>query len=218
MNEKFDDILDDLRAYALTMTDVRLDDIEEDINRAKQGEGTKGRKEFEDARDNLEKGRKAFRKYKKTTHPKLLTKTKGLVAYFEKLRDTGEDKSQAMAKLAELEALVDDVSPMDDEVTKAMRKASRISIRSTTLDHFGVSGSTQRVKFEDEAIDVNLQVRDLRTQRILMITQAFIILQADINQGIQALKRTTKRLSEIVKALRTLNTLLGIANRVVGFL
>lgn len=216
MNKTFDDILDDLSAYALTLTDDRLDDLEKDLNKVKEGEGTKKKKAFREARDTLNKARKAFDEYEDTIKPKLLSKAKELVAYFEKLRDTGVGKSKTMAKLGEIEALVADVSPLDDDVLENMRRASTISIRSKTLDHFGDSGSPNRNRIEDKAIEVNRQIKDVWSQGIFAIAQVFSVLDAEITQGIHSLKKRTKVLTEIVKALKTLNTLLAIATRVVG--
>lgn len=218
MNKTFDNILDDLSAYALTLTDARLDDLEKDLNRVEQGEGTKKKNAFKEARDKLNEALKAFDKYEDTIQPRLLSKAKDLVAYFEKLRETGVGMSNAMAKLGELEALAADVSPLDDDVLEEMRKASTISIRSKTLDHFGDSGNSERIKIEDKAIEVNRQIKDVRSQRVFAIAQGFSVLDAEITQGIHSLKKTTKVLTEIVKALETLNTLLLIATRVVGFL
>ena len=217
MNKTFDDILDDLSAYALTLTDDRLDDLEKDLNKVKEGEGTRKKKAFKEARDMLNKARKAFDEYEDAIKPELLSKAKDLVAYFEKLRDTGAGKSKTMAKLGELEALVADVSPLDDDVLENMRRASTISIRSKTLDHFGDSGSSNRNRIEDKGIEINRQVKDMQSQRIFMIAQAFSLLDAEITQGIHSLKKRTKVLAEIVKALKTLNTLLVITSRVVGF-
>lgn len=216
MNKTFDDILDDLSAYALTLTDDRLDDLEKDLNKVKEGEGTKKKKAFREARDTLNKARKAFDEYEDTIKPKLLSKAKELVAYFEKLRDTGVGKSKTMAKLGEIEALVADVSPLDDDVLENMRRASTISIRSKTLDHFGDSGSPNRSRIEDKAIEVNRQIKDVWSQGIFAIAQVFSVLDAEITQGVHSLKKRTKVLTEIVKALKTLNTLLAIATRVVG--
>ena len=217
MNKTFDDILDDLSAYALTLTDDRLDDLEKDLNKVKEGEGSRKKKAFKEARDMLNKARKAFDEYEDAIKPKLLSKAKDLVAYFKKLRDTGAGKSKTMAKLGELEALVADVSPLDDDVLENMRRASTISIRSKTLDHFGDSGSSNRNRIEDKGIEINRQVKDMQSQRIFMIAQAFSLLDAEITQGIHSLKKRTKVLAEIVKALKTLNTLLVITSRVVGF-
>lgn len=217
MNKTFDDILDDLGVYALTLTDRRLDDLEKDLNKVKQGEGTKKKNEFKDARDKLSKARMAFDEYQDTIQPILLSKAKVLATYFERLHQTGVSKSNAMAKLAELAAIADDVSPLDDEVLEEIRKSSTLSIRSKTLDHFGDSSNSIRIKFEDKAIEVNRQIKDVRSQRVFAIAQAFSLLDAEITQGISSLKKTTKTLTEIVKALKTLNTLLLIATRVVGF-
>ena len=216
MNKTFDDILDDLSAYALTLTDDRLDDLEKDLNKVKEGEGTKKKKAFREARDTLNKARKAFDEYEDAIKPKLLSKAKELVAYFEKLRDTGVGKSKTMAKLGEIEALVADVSPLDDDVLENMRRASTISIRSKTLDRFGDSGSPNRNRIEDKAIEVNRQIKDVWSQGFFAIAQVFSVLDAEITQGIHSLKKRTKVLTEIVKALKTLNTLLAIATRVVG--
>jgi hypothetical protein len=211
-----DDLLEDLSDYAEAITDERLDELEADLNGIKDGKGTAMRQDFVDARKELEARRTELAEYKRTQHPVLLGEANGLVKAFEELRDTGKGVNSAMSLLGRLGDAVNKVNPFDDEVVDALDKAARTSTRPNTLGRLGSSGTSRRIRFEDLADDIADRIFDLQTRRIRDLVTQFKLIQMAITQGIRALNKTAKRLEEIVKALKTLNLLIGIATRAVG--
>jgi hypothetical protein len=214
MNQ-LDSMLDNLSAYADVLTDNQLGKIEKDINVAKLDEGTKIRAEFDKALKLLEEGRKALKDYRDSKHSELLEQANKVLAALEQLRDTGNTR-QGTVLLAKLDLLVKAASPLDDELNDLLSKTSTVSIESATLDRFGKPGKPKRAAFEDKAIDIRHQIKQLRNERGQAAVSAFTIIAPEINKGIQVIKAKTKRGEAIVAALNTLNTLLGIVGKVVS--
>ena len=134
----------------------------------------------------------------------------------ERIRDTGDNTGHGINHLDELEHLVTQASPLDDELTDVLSEASTVGISTATLDRFGNIGNRRRNAFEDKAVDIRDQITLLGNERKEAVVSAFAIIKPEIGQGVRALKKKTKQLEAVVAALKTLNTLLGIVGKVIS--